>query len=68
MVERYSNRLNILGYDVKTLGWGSVEQQEYRFAQTISSEINFSGKSSDIYFMEIYYGTNIYREKVIYTQ
>ena len=32
------------------------------------TEINFSGKSSDIYFMEIYYGTNIYREKVIYTQ
>ena len=32
------------------------------------TEINFSGKSSDIYFMEIYNGTNIYREKVIYTQ
>ncbi|MBC8308225.1 MAG: T9SS type A sorting domain-containing protein, partial [Pelagibacterales bacterium] len=32
------------------------------------AEINFSGKSSDIYFMEIYNGTNVYREKVIYTQ
>ncbi len=45
MIERYSNRLETLGYDVKTLGWGSVEQQEYRFAQTTSSEIDFKGKT-----------------------
>lgn len=45
MIDRYSKRLDTLGYDVKTLGWGSVEQQEYRFAQTVSSEINFRSKS-----------------------
>ena len=45
MIERYSKRLDTLGYDVKTLGWGSVEQQEYRFSQTVSSEINFHDKS-----------------------
>ena len=45
MIERYSKRLGTLGYDVKTLGWGNVEQQEYRFAQTVSSEINFRDKS-----------------------
>lgn len=40
MVERYSKRYNNLGYDVQTLGWGSVEQQNYRFEQTLS-EIQF---------------------------
>jgi predicted alpha/beta hydrolase len=42
-VERYSNRYKKLGYDVKTLGWGSVEQQEYRFSQTL--DIDFKDKS-----------------------
>jgi len=33
---------------------------------SIMTEIDFSGQKSDIYFMEIYNRTNIYREKVIY--
>lgn len=45
MIERYSNRYNQMGYDVKTLGWGSKEQQEYRFRQAINS-INFNQSKS----------------------
>lgn len=45
MIERYSNRYNQMGYDVKTLGWGSREQQEYRFRQAIDS-INFNQSKS----------------------
>jgi len=36
IIERYSNRYNKLGYDVKTLGWGSEGQQSYRFDQSIN--------------------------------
>ncbi|MCW7482139.1 class I SAM-dependent methyltransferase [Leptospira kanakyensis] len=36
MIERYSRRYLEMGYDVKTLGWGSVEQQQFRFCQTFS--------------------------------
>jgi len=35
MIERYSKRYKELGYDIKTLGWGSVNQQRYRFSQTL---------------------------------
>lgn len=35
MIARYTKRYNELGYDVKTLGWGSIEQQHYRFEQVI---------------------------------
>lgn len=45
MIERYSNRYNQMGYDVKTLGWGSREQQEFRFRQAINS-INFDQPKS----------------------
>jgi SAM-dependent methyltransferase len=45
MIERYSNRYNKLGYDIKTLGWGSKEQQEYRFRQAID-EISFETPKS----------------------
>ena len=45
MIERYSNRYNKMGYDVKTLGWGSSEQQEFRFRQAINS-INFDQPKS----------------------
>jgi len=45
MIERYSNRYNQMGYDVKTLGWGSIEQQEFRFRQAINS-INFDQPKS----------------------
>lgn len=36
MVDRYSNRYRKLGYNVHTLGWGSKEQQEFRFRQTLA--------------------------------
>ncbi len=36
MIARYSKRYNQLGYDVKTLGWGSVEQQQDRFEQVVN--------------------------------
>lgn len=32
VIKRYSDRFSIYGKDVRTLGWGSVEQQEARFA------------------------------------
>jgi SAM-dependent methyltransferase len=44
-IERYSKRYAQLGYDVRTLGWGSKEQQEYRFMQTLSSPYDFEGKT-----------------------
>lgn len=47
MISRYSKRYNELGYDVKTLGWGSKEQQDYRFFQTLS-ELDFEGGKSVI--------------------
>lgn len=45
MIARYSKRYNELGYHVHTLGWGSKEQQDYRFAQTLS-EISFTPKKN----------------------
>jgi len=45
MIERYSNRYNQMGYDVKTLGWGSKEQQEFRFMQAINTIIFDQPKS-----------------------
>lgn len=44
MIERYSKRYNEMGYDVKTLGWGNVEQQKYRFVEAISG-VNITDKS-----------------------
>jgi SAM-dependent methyltransferase len=44
-IVRYSNRYKSLGYNVKTLGWGTVEQQLYRFLQTLDYGLNFSGKT-----------------------
>jgi len=35
-VERYNHRYQKHGFNVLSLGWGSVEQQEYRFSQTLS--------------------------------
>ena len=34
-VARYSERFNKLGKDVRTLGWGTKEQQYYRFEQVM---------------------------------
>jgi SAM-dependent methyltransferase len=45
MIERYSNRYRTLGYDVKTLGWGDTEQQNYRFHQTLFSDIDLNEKT-----------------------
>lgn len=33
---RYNTRYEQMGYNIKTLGWGSVEQQSYRFKQALS--------------------------------
>jgi SAM-dependent methyltransferase len=35
-IDRYNNRLLKFGKDIKTLGWGSTEQQEYRFLNIVS--------------------------------
>ena len=40
MVERYSKRYNEMGYNVRTLGWGDTEQQEYRFVQTYATPLD----------------------------
>jgi SAM-dependent methyltransferase len=45
MIVRYSKRYSQMGYDVKTLGWGSKEQQKFRFRQAINS-INFDQPKS----------------------
>ena len=44
-IARYSARYQRLGYDVKTLGWGTTEQQIYRFRQTLDSSVDFNGRS-----------------------
>jgi len=36
IIDRYSQRFQNLGIDVRTLGWGSVEQQRARFYQALS--------------------------------
>ena len=43
-IERYSNRYRNMKYDVRTLGWGTWEQQNYRFLQTMYEKIDFTGK------------------------
>ena len=43
-IERYSNRLLKYGNDIKTLGWGSVYQQEYRFLNILKS-LSFEDKT-----------------------
>ena len=44
MQERYSNRYRSLRYDVRTLGWGSTEQQELRFDQTLHGGVDFTNR------------------------
>jgi len=34
-LDRYSRRYKNLGYNIRTIGWGSQEQQKYRFTQTL---------------------------------
>lgn len=43
-IRRYSERYERLGRNIKTLGWGTKEQQEYRFRQTLDNNINFKNK------------------------
>jgi SAM-dependent methyltransferase len=43
-IERYSKRYSKLGRDVKTLGWGTKEQQYYRFECTLDYG-DLSGKT-----------------------
>lgn len=45
MIDRYSKRYKELGYNVRTLGWGTEEQQHYRFKQSLSV-IDFSNNKS----------------------
>ena len=45
MNERYSKRFNQMGYDPKTLGWGSKEQQEFRFLKALE-ELHFDSPKS----------------------
>jgi len=44
-IYRYSKRYKQMGYNIKTLGWGTKEQQEYRFIQTLDNNIEFKRKS-----------------------
>jgi len=34
---RYSQRYSEMGYNVRTLGWGSTEQQEFRFSRVLNA-------------------------------
>lgn len=47
-VSRYSNRYKKLGRHVYTLGWGSEEQQHYRFAQALRATTFHKKKVLDI--------------------
>lgn len=44
-IERYSKRYQELGVHVRTLGWGSREQQVYRFEQTLHCLPDLNGKT-----------------------
>ena len=45
LIDRYSTRYGKLGKNVKTLGWGSEEQQFYRFKETLTLGVDFKGNS-----------------------
>lgn len=44
-IKRYNKRYNELGYNVRSLGWGTSEQQVYRFAQTQLGPVDFTKSS-----------------------
>lgn len=44
LVKRYSDRYKIHGHSIGTLGWGSKEQQQYRFSVSSSLIPDFKGK------------------------
>ena len=43
-VSRYSNRFKEMQHSIRTLGWGSKEQQEFRFAEVLK-RLDAKGKS-----------------------
>ena len=43
-IKRYTDRYNIYRHEIKTLGWGSQEMQEYRFSQ-LAKYVNMHDKS-----------------------
>ncbi len=45
LVQRYSNRYRELGDSIRTLGWGSTEQQQYRFATSLGLLGDPAGKT-----------------------
>ena len=45
MIKRYSDRYDELGYDVKTLGWGSREQQYQRFNDILDIGLLLNNKT-----------------------
>ena len=42
---RYSNRYEELGYHIRTLGWGTREQQQIRFGQSLNAGLDLNGKA-----------------------
>ena len=42
--KRYSKRYDDIGYDIRTIGWGSERQQRLRFKQTFYSGVKLEGK------------------------
>jgi SAM-dependent methyltransferase len=44
-VDRYRRRFLEHGYGPRALGWGTREQQQYRFEQTLLGPIDFTGRS-----------------------
>jgi SAM-dependent methyltransferase len=44
-IDRYCRRYQKFGYDARSLGWGSNQQQHYRFAQTLDGPIDFTNYS-----------------------
>lgn len=43
--KRYSDRYAELGYHIRTLGWGTREQQQIRFDQSLNAGLDLNGKS-----------------------
>ncbi len=43
--KRYGKRYDELGRNIRTLGWGSQEQQIYRFGETLSAEIDLQDQT-----------------------
>ncbi len=43
-ITRYTQRFAQHGYDARSLGWGSKEQQRYRFTQTLAAPIQWEGR------------------------